>query len=348
MTNATAAVFRKPGEPFDFVSVPLPTSLSDGEVLVRLKLATICGSDIHTWQGRRTAPTPCVLGHEAIGTVMSVGPGRSTTWIGKRVSWTLGDSCGSCKPCTQFDLPQKCVELVKYGHASLTLGTGLNGCYASHIVLRRGTHLVEIPAGQPDRDFAPANCALATMFAATETLPKPCRTAVIQGAGLLGLYAAILLHRQDVSNVYVVDPLKTRLDRVRDFHGIPIGAEDLSRHHGTIDVVIEAAGTASVISEGLRLLRPGGHYILVGMVHPDSEFTITGESLIRGCVTMRGVHNYGARHLEKAIEFLGRERTIPWSDLISPPLPLKELDQAFKLAATRSWPRVAVDLTLKN
>jgi threonine dehydrogenase-like Zn-dependent dehydrogenase len=112
-----------------------------------------------------------------------------------------------------------------------------------------------------------------------------------------------------------------------------------------MDVVIEAAGTASVISEGLRLLRPGGHYILVGMVHPESEFTITGEALIRGCVTMRGVHNYGPRHLEQAIAFLEQERELPWEDLISPAQPLLELNKAFELAASRVWQRVAVDLS---
>jgi threonine dehydrogenase-like Zn-dependent dehydrogenase len=237
------------------------------------------------------------------------------------------------------------VELVKYGHSSLSLGTGLNGCYASHIVLRSGTHLVEVPDGVSDRVASPANCALATMFAALENLPNSCRSVVIQGAGLLGLYGAILLRTRGVPNVYVVDPSASRLDRVRDFLGVPMGADDLRPLYGQIDVVIEAAGTASVIPEGLRLLRPGGHYILVGMVHPDSEFAITGEALIRGCITMRGVHNYGPRHLEQAIAFLEQEPSLPWESLISPAYPLLELNQAFAIAASRTWPRVAVKLS---
>ncbi len=347
MKNAIAAVFHNANSPFEMVSIPLPTSLNEGEVLVRLKLATICGSDIHTWEGRRNAPTPCILGHEAIGTVMGVGAGRSAAWVGKRITWTIGNSCGHCDPCTRFDLPQKCVELMKYGHTSREIGSGLNGCYASHIVLRGGTHLVEIPDSLSDSVAAPANCALATMFAATENIPKSCRTAVIQGAGLLGLFAAIILRRKGVSCVYVVDPSKARLDRVRGFQGEPIDVGELSQLYGKIDLVIEAAGTASVVSEGFRLLRPGGHYVFVGMVHPDSEFMLTGENLIRGCYTLRGIHNYGARHLDQAIAFLSRERMVPWEELISPPRPLQEIDEAFTLAAQRIWPRVSLALTME-
>jgi len=92
------------------------------------------------------------------------------------------------------------------------------------------------------------------------------------------------------------------------------------------------------------MLRPGGHYLFVGMVHPDSVLNITGESIIRGCVSLRGFHNYAPRHLDRAVAFLGESAALPWPTLVSPPLPLERLDEAFALSATRRWARVAVTM----
>ena len=94
MPVAHAAIFDQAGKPFRFAELPLPDRLNDGELLVQIAMATICGSDLHTHDGRRQEPTPCVLGHEGVGTVASAGAGQEK-WIGRRVSWTSADSCGA-------------------------------------------------------------------------------------------------------------------------------------------------------------------------------------------------------------------------------------------------------------
>jgi putative phosphonate catabolism associated alcohol dehydrogenase len=342
--TARVAIFDGPGRPFRFEEIPLPDRLAAGEVLVRLSMATICGSDLHTVAGRRQEPVPCVLGHEGIGRVAAAGAGREE-WLGKRVTWTLADSCGSCRPCAELDLPQKCEHLFKYGHASLGDGTGLNGTYASHILLRPGTHLVEVPDSVPDALAASANCSLATMVAVVEDLPQPCRTAVIQGAGLLGLYGCALLKARGVKRVWVIDPDPTRLELATTFGGEPTTTTDGAS--GSADVVIEVAGAPGVVPEGLRMLGVGGQYRFAGMVHPDSALEITGETIIRRCLTLRGYHNYGPRHLKGAVVILRAFRPAdvgPWSSLISPPMPLERLDEAMSLAASRRWARVAVTM----
>ena len=345
MNHARVALFDQAGKPFRLADLPLPKQLSEGQALVRIGLATICGSDLHTTEGRRKGPAPCVLGHEGMGTVVASGAGREE-WLGRRVSWTLADSCGACPPCREWDLPQKCHHLFKYGHAPLSDGSGLNGCFSSHILLRRGTHLVQVPDEMPDAVAAPANCALATMVAATETLPERCRTAVVQGAGLLGLYGCALLRAKGVPRVVVVDAHPSRLERVPAFGGEPAELSALSRLGvGEVDYVVEATGDPAVVSEGIRLLRPGGHYVFVGMVHPDSALSLTGEAIIRGCLTLRGIHNYAPRHLDAAIAFLARERSLPCAGLVSPSIPLDQMDEAIVLAASREWPRVSVAAT---
>jgi putative phosphonate catabolism associated alcohol dehydrogenase len=343
VNTAQAAVFSGPGLPLRTERIQLPDP-GIGEVLVAINLATVCGSDLHTLSGRRHGPTPSILGHEAVGRVIAVGPDRDPSWIGHRVSWSLVDSCGVCRLCTEWHLPQKCERLFKYGHAALVDGSGLNGCYASHLLLRSGTHLVRIPDHLSDNMAAPANCALATMIAVVESLPSPQGVAIIQGAGLLGLYGCALLKSSGWKEVIVVDRQPSRLLAVPQFGGTPVlSNENPLLAANSADVVIEVSGSASVIADGINWLRPGGHYAIAGLVHPDSALQLTGETLIRKCLTLRGIHNYAPRHLDAAIDFLSKHRdSYPWESLVSPPIPLSQLDEAFRLAASGKWQRVSV------
>lgn len=349
--SARVQLFHGPERPFELRRVPLPETLVAGEVLAEITLATICGSDLHTFEGRRDAPTPSVLGHEAVGRVMASA--RAGVMPGQRVTWSLVDSCGECPACTQYRLPQKCVTLFKYGHATPGNGTGLNGCYASHIVLRRGTAVFEIPDELSDAMVAPANCALATIVNVLADLPKPCRTALVQGGGLLGVYACALLRRSGVENVFCSDISEHRLALVGEFGGIPLRAdpqhwpaavEQMRGSNGrAIDLVVEIAGTSAAVVQGMQVIRPGGTYVWAGMVHPDTALALTGEEVVKKCLTIRGVHNYAPADLATALQFLTETRdAFPYLKLVSPPLPLARLDEAMALAQSREWLRVSV------
>lgn len=353
LTNASLQIFDGPGKPFRALERPLPNELNDGEVLVQLDLASICGSDLHTISGVRHGPTPTVLGHEGVGRILATGKNRSALCIGARVTWTLANSCGVCTPCRQHRLPEKCTDLFKYGHAAVNDGSGLNGCYASHILLRAGTHVVPVPDDLSDEIIAPANCALATMINIVSTVPREAQTVVIQGGGLLGMYGCALLRERGVKHIFCVDIQPPRLARVPQFGGIPVDgrAEKYSRAcdqildcaPGGVDAVLEVAGVAALIPEGVRLLRPGGFYGLAGMVHPNSKLELTGEQIIRKCLTIRGFHNYAPWHLDQAVQFLSEtHKKFPYEKLVHPPLPLSHLEEAVKLAQTQEWFRVSV------
>ena len=347
MNHARIQLFQGPGRPFESRTVPLPDRLNPGEILVEISLATVCGSDLHTVSGRRGAPTPCVLGHEAIGRV--VASERAGFSEGQRVTWTLADSCGECPACTDWALPQKCMRLFKYGHAALNDGSGLNGCYASHIVLRPGTFVLPVPDGLKDALVAPANCALATIVNALEALPSPCSTALVQGGGLLGLYACAWLRFRGVERVFCTDLSAERLSMVAEFGGMAVPADAqmqkriLDESGGGVDLALEVAGSAAVIPDGIALLRAGGTYVWAGMVHPQTALDLTGEAVLRKCLTIRGVHNYAPLHLGIGLDFLAAmQDRLPFEKLVSPPLPLAALDEALRLTESRRWLRVSI------
>jgi putative phosphonate catabolism associated alcohol dehydrogenase len=288
-----------------------------------------------------------------VGRVLGAGSGRDELAPGDRVTWSIADNCGNCAFFTIHGLPQKCRSLFKYGHAAVDDGTGLNGCYASHILLRRGTHVVKVPDRLPNSVAAPANCALATAVNAVSFLPDSCQAAVVQGFGLLGLYACALLRDRGVPYVFCVDVLEQRLAQVAAFGGIPVDGHPECYDHSReqildaapdgVDAVLETAGVAALVPEGVRLLRPGGTYVFVGMVHPGTALELTGEQVIRKCLSIHGVHNYAPEHLSQAVRFLDRTMgRLPYESLVSPPVPLAELGEGFQMAKTQQWHRVSV------
>jgi putative phosphonate catabolism associated alcohol dehydrogenase len=343
-------LFEGVGKPFQFESRVFQSELKPGEALVKILLSTICGSDIHTIEGRRKEDTPCILGHEAVGEIVAINS-RPGLAVGDRVTWTVVDSCGQCPPCTNYELPEKCHKLFKYGHASIKKGSGLNGCYATHIHIRRGTHLVKVPDSVSDAAAAPANCALATMVNAISQRTCMPQKVVIQGGGMLGLYACGLLKELGVSQIFCLEIEEKRFKWIEAFGAIPVDAQDLQNATRFIfdqvgegvDAVFEVAGIKELIPQGIELLRPGGDYILVGLVHPDSKLDITGEQIIRKCLHIKGIHNYAPRHLDEAISFLERNRDrFPFDSLVSTPFKLEEIEKAIHETRKQNWVRVSV------
>ncbi|CAF0748569.1 unnamed protein product, partial [Didymodactylos carnosus] len=206
---------------FSSEKIALP-KLMDGEILVKVRLASICISDVHTVTGQRIEPTPSVLGHEAVVEVVSHRRQHSDLNVGDRLTFSIADSCGKCEFCLK-GLNQKCAKLFKYGHAKISDGSGYNGCYASHIILRRGTHIVKLPDHISDKIGAPINCALATTMCAMEHVSKVKNgRAFVQGDGMLGLYTSAALRELGYEKVYCSGTRERRSPFIKQFGAIPL------------------------------------------------------------------------------------------------------------------------------
>jgi alcohol dehydrogenase len=337
--NARAAVFRGIGLPFEFREWPLPRPRGT-EILVEVIACTLCGSDLHSIHGRRSVPVPTVLGHEILGRIISFGPEAALVdaagqplAAGDRVTWAIVASCGNCFYCGR-GLPQKCERAFKYGHEPLRPGQELSGGLADHCLLAPGTAIFRVPVALSDAVACPSSCATATVAAALEAAgPVAARSVLVLGAGMLGVTATAWSRVRGASHVIACDP-----DDDRRTASVAFGATKTAAPAGLagcvgeatgglgVDVALEFSGAPEAIEEALPLLRTGGTLVLVGSVFPTRSVPIAPERIVRGWITVRGVHNYAPRHLHDALEFLAQYPEYPFGTLVDAWRSIEDLD----------------------
>lgn len=350
---AHACVFHAPGQPLEYRAVELPP-LAPDEVLVRVRLTTLCGSDLHTYAGSRSTPVPTILGHEIIGDVVALG-GESTKHdllsrpirLGDRVTWSIAAHCGDCFYCTH-GLPQKCEALFKYGHERLTPERPLSGGLADHCILTSSTPVLILPESLPDEVACLANCATATAAGAVRVGELAAGDNVLVfGAGMLGLTMAAMARSRGAAEVVIIDVAPQRLRQAlrfgataclefnSDAAAIVEGVRSRTAGRGA-DLVLEASGTPEAMEAALESARIGGRIVFVGAVRPTRPIPLDAEQLVRRVLTLRGLHNYTPDDLAAAVAFLDGARDYPFAEFVSRPFPLAEAEAAF--AAARHGP----------
>lgn len=361
MRYARAAVYEQPKSPFVIRAYPL-RDVHATEALVRISLCSICRSDVHSWQGLRPNPCPGILGHEIIGVIEQLGRDvrhdlrGEPLAAGDRVTWTeyfWGDDPYFCHV---RGMPQKSSPLGKYGHEAVAKDPHLLGGFADYCYIVPHTGILKLPDTLDDREAVPLNCGVATMVSVCEAARLEIGDAVVvQGLGLLGLYACALARCAGARLVIGLDTVDARVELARRFGAHAArNVSGLSREElvgeiramtGTrgADVVIEVTGNPQVVPVGVDLLRTGGRYVLGGLVNPGSLFQLDGNDLIRKLVTVRGVHNYHPRHLVQAVDFVVAQRgQYPFGELVDAVFPLDQINEAFARAAERTALRAAV------
>ncbi len=352
-----AAVFLGAGTPLLLQDFPLP-ELKAGEILIRVTCCTICGSDLHTYVGRRQSPTPSVLGHEILGRIADFGPDAPRHDVsgaplheGDRVTWSVAVSCGQCF-CCRHQLPQKCETLFKYGHEPLSR-SALSGGLAEYCVLRPGTALVRVPEELDNRLACPASCSTATVAAALRA-GYGCgdQTVLLLGAGVLGLSACAMARGHGARAVICCDIDPDRAERARAFGATHCCLADESALRPVVeavtegrgaDLVVELSGSANAVELGAQLVRIGGILVLVGTVFPTRAVSLDPERIVRRLLTIRGVHNYAPDDLLTAMQFLAGQRdSFVFQQLVSATFPLEQADEAFQHALRHPGTRVAV------
>ena len=248
----------------------VPKIPSPDWVLIKVKAAGICGTDLHIWHDQFRYWPPVVLGHEFAGEIVETGSQVRRWKVGDRVvAEPHSLACGECEVCRRGQI-QLC-------SSKRSPGWGIDGAFADYVAMPAFL-LHQIPPDVPDRVAAIAEPMAIAIHQVLERGRIEFRdTVVISGAGPIGILAAFLARRAGAAMV-----IATGIDRSEEVR-FPVcrtlGADcclnaervnieetvrDLTGGRGA-DVVIEASGNAAAIAQAFRLVRTGGRISAIGI-----------------------------------------------------------------------------------
>ena len=287
----TAAVLREPGKPLTIESLDLDAPQA-GEVLVEVKAAGVCHSDLHPARGDWPVPVPMVLGHEGAGVVRAVGPGVTRVAAGEVVVFCWAPPCGACPSCRsghavlcdrldkttyKHRLPSKESRLHSGGGpVAPFLGTA---CFAGYAVIAE-EGAIKVPAGIPFDVLATLGCAVVTGVGAVMNaakVPAGASVAVI-GAGGVGLNVVQGAALAGSAKVIAVDRQDAPLEHARAFGATDVlrapektadAVRALTDGRGA-DFVFDTVGTPATIVDAVASARKGGTVVVTGLSRMDS------------------------------------------------------------------------------
>ncbi len=275
----------------EIVDMPTPSAGSD-EVLVRVEACGICGSDVHGMDGStgRRIP-PIVMGHEAAGTVSAVGSGLDDISVGDRVTFDSTISCGKCDYCLSCDI-NLCNNREVIG---VSCGDyRRHGAFAEYVSVPRRI-VYPLPAELPFAEAAMLEAISVAMHAVRVSGAAGGETALVVGAGMIGLLTLQAARAAGCSPVYVSDIDPTRLalavalgaDHVLPFTGKQLAARvaEYTEGRGT-DLVFEAVGNNETVATAIDSVRKGGTVTLIGNVAP--EVTLPLQKVVSRQIRLQG------------------------------------------------------------
>ena len=282
----------------DYTRRPIPTP-KDNEVLVKLEYVGICGSDLHFYEsgaiGACVVKPPFVLGHEPGGVVVEVGKNVTHLKVGDKVALEPGKTCGQCEFCKtgRYNL---CPDVIFFATPPV------DGVFQEYVAHEAGL-CFKLPENVSTLEGALIEPLAVGFHAANLGDAHIGQTAVVMGAGCIGLVSMMALKAKGVSKVYVVDIMAKRLEKALELgaDGVINGAEQdaveavLALTNGAgCDLVVETAGTQITTRQAIHMTQKGSTIVLVGY-SKTGEMTLPMSLALDKELTFKTVFRY--RHV---------------------------------------------------
>lgn len=281
----------------EIADMPVPEP-GRGEVLIRVEACGICGSDVHGFDGStgRRIP-PLVMGHEAAGTIAALGEGVHSYKVGERVTFDSLISCGECVYCKRGDLnlcDNRQVVGVSCGDYRRH-GAFAEYCVVPQRVLYRLADAMTFP------EAAMLEPTAVTLHAVRVTELTGGETALVVGAGMIGLLTMQVARMGGCERVFVADIDETRLELARRLGAdavfnskdvdVPAKMLELTGGQG-VDVAFEAVGRNETVGMAIDSTRKGGTVTLIGNITPEVTLplqkVVTREIRLQGSCAIAG------------------------------------------------------------
>ena len=329
-----------------------------GEVLIRIRAAGLCHSDLSVISGDRPRPVPMVLGHESAGEVVACGPGVTDLAAGDRVILVFIPSCGCCMPCME-GRPALCEP----GAVSNGAGTLLSGarrlhldgqpvnhhvgvsCFADYAVVSRRS-CVKLEADISFAEAALFGCAVLTGVGAVINTARlqAGTTAAVLGLGGVGFSALLAAVASGAREVVALDLNESKLALARELGATatinaadPDAAEQVrALTKGGVDCAFEMAGAIAAMDLAWRITRRGGSTITAGLPHPEKRFALPPVQLVAEERTLRGSYigsAVPARDIPRYVQMYQRGK-LPVDRLMGEQLTLENINLGFDRMAS--------------
>lgn len=306
--------------------VPAP-----GEVLIRIAACGICGSDVHGYDGTsgRRIP-PLVMGHEAAGTVAEVGGGVRQFGIGERVTFDSTVYCGECEYCRSGEVnlcDSRQVVGVSCGDYRR------HGAFAEYVVVPERI-VYRLPDELGFAEAAMLEAVSVGLHAVRVAELNGGETALVIGAGMIGLLTLQAARALGCSRVFVADLDPTRLELAREMgadevivSGAGLHTEVLRLTGGKgVDVAFEAVGRDQTVAAAIDGVRKGGTVVLIGNITPEVKLPL--QKVVSRQIRLQGTAASSGEYPE-AIELM-RTGAIRVKPLITAVAPLEDGPQWFE------------------
>ena len=336
-----AAVLIRQGE-IVLKEMPVPVP-GEGEILVRIRAATTCGTDLKIFsRGHPKFPPPLVLGHEFGGDIVQLGPGVVGLSKGMRVTANVFGECGECFYC-RSDQGNLCARLV-YNFGDFC---EYNLIPASIVK----NNLFPIPDEIAYAEAAVLEPLVCVVHAFNKINPKPPeRVAVIGAGGAISLLFIQMLVQAGVDEIIAIGHSDFRLQKASQLGArVSVNAKkqdhqqiinDLTGGRG-VDVVIECAGTRAAWEEAVDITRPGGRVLWFGGLPGGTKVALDAGKVHYGGINLYNSHGGTAADARQAsaLIFSG---AVSSRSLITEELPLAEIKQAFQKMRAGEAVKVAI------
>ena len=338
-----------------------------GEMLVRVRAAGLCHSDLSVIDGSRPRVMPMVLGHEGAGEVVALGAGVEGFSEGDHVITTFVPACGHCEPCRDGRAPL-CIP----GAAANTAGTLLGGerrwhdpgsdgdlhhhlgisAFAEYAVVSARS-AVRVDPELPFEIAALFGCAVLTGVGAASHAAnvRMGDSVAVFGLGGVGLAALLGAVAAGATTVVASDRVQSKLDLALELgatHTVMAGPDAVENVRaatgGGADAVIETVGNAAVLAEAYAATRRGGTTVTVGLPHPSQQLSISAVSLVAEERTLKGSYlgsGVPALDVPRYIDAY-KAGKLPVERLLSHTLALDEINEGFDRLASGEAVRQAV------
>ncbi len=330
-----------------------------GALVVRVEAATVCGTDVHIWEGDLQPEWPVGMGHEMVGRVVALGEGvirdasDAPLAVGDRIVWAY-PWCGKCYYCAIARQPTLCPHARMNGWRSAEKYPFLSGGFADYCYVLPECRPVKVPDAVDSRVASSATCALRTVVHGFERLEafggigiQP--SVVVLGTGPVGLYALAMSIASGAALTVSIGAPARRIQLAREWgasHTINIEEVRDARERAEMvkkwtagrgaDLVIDAAGPVVAFDDALSIVRRGGRILVIGQ-STKNTLPFSPRRINKDMLEIIGVVSAHVTHFYKALRFLESQRhRFRFEGMLTNSYPLAQVTEALEsMAALR-------------